>query len=101
MTELQARFAEPVFAIELEPGQAAAGGDLITVLERSTLVEGIGRNGPVLRVAVNDASRAGPEILRILASSGLHIARFERLRPSLEDVFLRLVPSQRQPGGNG
>ena len=94
MTELQARFAEPVFAIELEPGQAAAGSDLATVLEHSTLVDGIGRDGAVLRVAVNDASRAGPEILRILASSGVHIARFERLRPSLEDVFLRLVPSQ-------
>jgi ABC-2 type transport system ATP-binding protein len=101
MTELQARFAEPVFAIELEPGQAAAGADLVTVLEQSTLVEGIGRNGPVLRVAVNDASQAGPEILRILASSGVHIARFERLRPSLEDVFLRLVPSQQPHGGNG
>jgi ABC-type uncharacterized transport system ATPase subunit len=90
-----------VFAIELESGQAAAGADLVTVLEQSTLVEGIGRNGPVLRVAVNDASRAGPEILRILASSGVHIARFERLRPSLEDVFLRLVPSQQAHGVKG
>jgi ABC-type uncharacterized transport system ATPase subunit len=50
---------------------------------------------------VNDAAQAGPEILRILATSGVHIARFERLRPSLEDVFLRLVPSQRPTGGNG
>jgi hypothetical protein len=90
-----------VFAIELESGQGAAGADLVTVLEQSTLVEGIGRNGPVLRVAVKDASRAGPEILRILASSGVHIARFERLRPSLEDVFLRLVPSQQPNGRNG
>jgi ABC-2 type transport system ATP-binding protein len=101
MAELQARFAEPVFAIEFEPGQAAAGADLVTVLEHSTLVEGIGRDGPVLRVAVKDAARAGPEILRILASSGVHIARFERLRPSLEDVFLRLVPSQRAHGVEG
>ena len=100
MAELQARFAEPVFAIELEPGQAAAGAVLVTLLEQSALVGGIGRDGPVLRVAVNDASRAGPEILRILASSGVHIARFERLRPSLEDVFLRLVPSQRPGGAN-
>jgi ABC-2 type transport system ATP-binding protein len=101
MTDLQTRFTEPVFVIELEPGQAAAGADLVTVLEQSTLVEGIGRNGPVLRVAVNDALRAGPEILRILASSGVHIARFERLQPSLEDVFLRLVPSHEAHGVNG
>jgi hypothetical protein len=35
--------------------------------------------------------------MRILAASGVHVARFERIRPSLEDVFLRLVPSQRPP----
>jgi ABC-2 type transport system ATP-binding protein len=101
MAELQARFAEPVFAIEFEPGQAAAEADLVAVLRRSAMVGGIGRDGPVLRVVVNDAAQAGPEILRILATSGVHIARFERLRPSLEDVFLRLVPSQRPTGGNG
>jgi len=94
MEELQARFAEPVFAIELEPGHPTAQADLVTALDQSALVDGIRRDGPVLRVAVNDASRAGPEILRILATSGVHVARFERLRPSLEDVFLRLVPSQ-------
>jgi ABC-2 type transport system ATP-binding protein len=101
MAELQARFAEPVFSIELEPGQSAAEADLVTILERSSLVDGIGRDGPALRVAVNDASLAGPEIMRILATSGVHVARLERLRPSLEDVFLRLVPSQRPDGPRG
>jgi ABC-2 type transport system ATP-binding protein len=100
MTELQARFAEPVFAIELEPGQPTAQTDLLATLDHSALVEGVGRDGSVLRVAVSDASRAGPEILRILATSGVHVARFERLRPSLEDVFLRLVPSQQSPGAH-
>jgi ABC-2 type transport system ATP-binding protein len=97
MTELQTRFAEPVFAIEFEPGQAAAESQLVTALEQMPLVGGVGRDGSVLRVAVNDAAQAGPEILRILATSGVHVARFERLRPSLEDVFLQLVPRQRPP----
>jgi ABC-2 type transport system ATP-binding protein len=101
IAELQARFAEPVFAIEFEPGQGAAEKNLITLLEQSALVGGIRRDGPVFRVAVNDAARAGPEILRILATSGVHVARFERLRPSLEDIFLRLVPSQRPRGAHG
>jgi ABC-2 type transport system ATP-binding protein len=95
ITELQARFVEPVFAIESEPGQAAAVAHLVTALEQIPLVGGVGHDGSVLRVAVNDAGRAGPEILRVLATSGVHVARFERLRPSLEDVFLRLVPAQR------
>jgi ABC-2 type transport system ATP-binding protein len=100
MAELQARFAEPVFAIELEPGQPTAQTDLLAALDQSALVEGVGRDGPVLRVAVSDASRAGPEILRILAASEVHVARFERLRPSLEDVFLRLVSSQQSRGAH-
>jgi ABC-2 type transport system ATP-binding protein len=101
MADLQARFAEPLFAIELEPGQAAAEADLIALLKQSSLISGIGRDGATLRVGVNDASRAGPEILRILATTGVSVARFERLRPSLEDVFLRLVPSHRAPEGPG
>jgi ABC-type uncharacterized transport system ATPase subunit len=43
-------------------------------------------------VAADDPTSAGPEILRVLAASGAQVARFERLRPSLEDIFLRLVP---------
>ena len=101
MADLQARFAEPLFAIELEPGQAAAEADLIALLKQSSLISGIGRDGATLRVGVNDASRSGPEILRILATTGVSVARFERLRPSLEDVFLRLVPSHRAPEGPG
>jgi ABC-2 type transport system ATP-binding protein len=93
--ELQARFMEPVFAIEFEPGQAAAEAHLVAALEQIPLVGGVRRAGSVLRVAVKDAGRAGPEILRVLATSEVHVARFERLRPSLEDVFLRLVPAQR------
>ncbi len=99
MVELQGRFAEPVFAIELEPGQAGAA-DLVRTLGQSALVSGIGRDGPLLRVTVTDASRAGPEVMRILATSGVHVARFERLRPSLEDIFLLLVPSERHPGAH-
>jgi ABC-2 type transport system ATP-binding protein len=95
MNELQTKFSEPVFAIELEPGPAGAEAHLVSSLEKIPLVGGVGRDGSVLRVAVNDAGLAGPEILRVLATSGVHVTRFERLRPSLEDVFLRLVPSQR------
>jgi ABC-2 type transport system ATP-binding protein len=92
--ELQARFAEPVFTIELEPGQ---GDDtrLVADLQELTLVAAIGRDGPALRVTVTDASHAGPELMRILATSGVNVARFERVRPTLEDMFLRLIPDSR------
>jgi ABC-2 type transport system ATP-binding protein len=89
--ELQARFAEPVFTIELEPGQ---GDDkLVGALQELTLVAAVGRDGPVMRVTVTDATHAGPELMRVLATSGVNVARFERVRPTLEDMFLRLVPN--------
>jgi ABC-2 type transport system ATP-binding protein len=90
--QLQARFAEPVFTIELEPGQ---GDDkkLVAGLQELTLVTAVGREGPVMRVTVTDATHAGPELLRVLATSGVNVARFERVRPTLEDMFLRLIPN--------
>ena len=90
--DLQARFAEPVFTIELEPGQGD-GKQLVAALHELTLVTAVGQDGPVLRVTVTDAAHAGPELLRVLATSGVNVARFERVRPTLEDMFLRLIPN--------
>ena len=59
-----------MFAIELEPGQAAAGADLVTVLGQSALVGGIGRDGAVLRVAVNDATPSAAVSLRAPVTVG-------------------------------
>ena len=40
---------------------------------------------------VADPKVAGPAILPLVVSSGVSLVRFARARPSLEDVFLRLV----------
>jgi ABC-2 type transport system ATP-binding protein len=90
--ELQSRFAEPVFTIELEPGQGEADG-LVAALKQVNIVTAVTRELPVLRVTVADASQAGPELMRVLATSGVNVARFERVRPTLEDMFLRLIPN--------
>jgi ABC-2 type transport system ATP-binding protein len=95
VADLQSRFAQPVLVIELEPGHGGAEAGLIEALERVPLVGGVSRDGGEIRVAADDPTRATPEVLRVLASSGAAVARFERLRPSLEDIFLRLVPGPR------
>jgi ABC-2 type transport system ATP-binding protein len=95
VADLQARFAQPVLVVELEPGQGRAEAGLIEALERVPLVGGVSRHGGEIRVAADDPTRATPEVLRVLASSGAAVARFERLRPSLEDIFLRVVPGAR------
>jgi len=97
--ELQARYARPVFVIELEPGQGVREGELIAALEASGAVGGVAREGAEIRVVTDDPAAAGPEILRIVAASGASVARFERLRPSLEDIFLRVVSANRAGAG--
>jgi ABC-2 type transport system ATP-binding protein len=101
VAELQARFAQPIFVIELEPGHDADRAPLVAALEAVPLVGAVGLDGAEIRVATDDPMRAGPEVLRVLAAREVQVARFERLRPSLEDIFLRLVPGPRdaEPAG--
>jgi ABC-2 type transport system ATP-binding protein len=101
VADLQGRFAQPVFVVELEPGQGGDETGLVAALERAPLVAGVTRTGAEIRVVADDPVRAGPEILRHLAASGAQVARFERLRPSLEDIFLRLVPDAPAVGEGG
>jgi hypothetical protein len=44
-----------------------------------------------LTVSVTDAAVASGELLGVVVAEGVRLAAFERARPSLEDVFLRLV----------
>jgi hypothetical protein len=48
-------------------------------------------------VFVKDPSVAGPAILPLVVSSGVSLVRYERARPSLEDVFLHLVAENSLP----
>ena len=40
---------------------------------------------------MRDTERASGDLLPIVTATGAHIARVERVRPTLEDVFLELV----------
>jgi hypothetical protein len=42
-------------------------------------------------VSVSDGGLASSGLLSIVVDVGVRLAAFERVRPSLEDVFLRLV----------
>jgi hypothetical protein len=44
-----------------------------------------------LTVSVTDEATASAGLLPLVVNAGLRLAAFERARPSLEDVFLRLV----------
>ena len=42
-------------------------------------------------MSVSDAGLAAAGLLPIVVEAGVRLAAYERVRPSLEDVFLRLV----------
>lgn len=89
--ELLGQFAPPVYVIEADPG---SGPELDAVVARLThepwVAEAV-RTGLSVRVSVTDEARAGRELLQAVVGSGLSVVAFRRERPSLEDVFLRLV----------
>jgi ABC-2 type transport system ATP-binding protein len=88
---LLARFALPLYRIDPEPGQEAALAELAATLRTTTWVDGVTERDGRLTVSVTDEATASAGLLPLVVNAGLRLAAFERARPSLEDVFLRLV----------
>ncbi|MFN2243836.1 MAG: ATP-binding cassette domain-containing protein [Anaerolineae bacterium] len=89
--ELLSRYAIPAFEIEVQNGLAdqlvAWANSLIT---RAWVVS-VSLDRAVARVTVSDVETARRELMASAVAEGLPLNRFEMVRPSLEDVFLRLV----------
>ena len=101
MEEILDRYGNPVLEIDFEParGGGKGGAAMDSLLERLRALSGVewaAREGPRVRVGISASEgETGNRVLREAMESGLTILRFEALRPSLEDVFLRLT------GGEG
>ena len=50
--------------------------------------------GNALHLVVNDAEAAVPKLQKYLADHGIDVARIEKIRPSLEDVFVSLTTAR-------
>jgi ABC-2 type transport system ATP-binding protein len=91
VTELQERYAQPIFTIEPEPGQDAKLAPLVNALREATWAGDVVQEHGVIRVLARDTTLAKSEILGLLTAHAIEVQRFERGRPSLEDIFLRLT----------
>jgi ABC-2 type transport system ATP-binding protein len=89
--ELLDRYAQPVYELEPEPQQAGAIDRLAAAMQGQPWAQEVRVLPDMVRVFVNDPKVAGPAILPLVVSSRVNLVRYERARPSLEDVFLRLV----------
>jgi ABC-2 type transport system ATP-binding protein len=97
LTDLLARHARPVYRLIADAGQDPAVAELVTRLTAARWTTAVtSEAGGVLRVAVGDPDAAARELLPLVVAAGVRLGTFERVRPSLEDVFLELV-GPRQP----
>jgi ABC-2 type transport system ATP-binding protein len=95
--ELLDRYAQPIYELEPEPQQVGAIERLAGAMRGQPWAREVRTTPDTVRIFVNDPRIAGPAILPLVVSSGVNLARFERARPSLEDVFLRLVAESGPP----
>jgi ABC-2 type transport system ATP-binding protein len=89
LPDLLARYSADRFRLEPAPGQDDAVTRLADELERAPWCSVVERGGDALVVGV--AEDAVDRLLPTVVGAGVRLERFERVRPTLEDVFLQLV----------
>jgi ABC-2 type transport system ATP-binding protein len=89
--ELIERYAVPAFEVETENGFSEQLKAWAETLHKASWVESVLVDGRTARVVVNDVETAKRELLATAVQSGLILTRYEMVKPSLEDVFMKLV----------
>ncbi len=92
--DLLSRYAEPVFEVETANGADIPLYRWTRALDARPWIESTTVQGQRARIVVSDVQAAQRELLASAVQAGLVIARYEMVRPSLEDVFLRLVRAE-------
>jgi ABC-2 type transport system ATP-binding protein len=85
------RYALPGFELEVEPGCEAGLAEWAQTLKAQPWVTDVRLSERQARITVSDVPAARHGLLPSAVAAGLVLTRYAVLRPSLEDVFLRLV----------
>jgi ABC-2 type transport system ATP-binding protein len=88
-------YAGPVYRLDPEPGQSAAVAALVGRLDSADWVTSVVLDGGIVSVSLRDPASGSRTLLAEVVAAGMALAGFERQRPTLEDVFLRLVGRDR------
>jgi ABC-2 type transport system ATP-binding protein len=91
LPDLLGRYALPLYRLEPEAGQDDAVTSLIARLDAAPWSDRVERDRVLITVGVTDEAAASRELLPLIAGAGVRLRAFERVRPNLEDVFIRLV----------
>ena len=88
--ELLAQYAANVLALELDRDSLPALDRFVADLQAQPWVDGVTSRDNLLRVAVHDPAAGKQALWPLVARHGLALNRYEWVRPSLEEVFMRL-----------
>jgi ABC-2 type transport system ATP-binding protein len=92
LDRLLADHVRPVYRLAPDPGQEPAVAELARRLRATPwITEVSAAPGGELRVVVSDPAVAAASLLPAIVAAGVRLSDFERVRPTLEDVFLELV----------
>ena len=89
--ELREKYASPVFEVEFDKGSGERISGWADDLRNLSWVDRVESEGDGVKVFAGDVAMAKRELPRLVAASDLALVRYELARPSLEDVFVRLV----------
>ncbi|HET7091281.1 MAG TPA: ABC transporter ATP-binding protein [Anaerolineae bacterium] len=90
-SDLLTRYAVPAFEVECDPGSEERVSQWAAALRETKWISAVTTDGSSARVVVTDVEIAKRELVASAVQAGLVLTRYEMVKPSLEDVFLRLV----------
>jgi ABC-2 type transport system ATP-binding protein len=91
LADLLAAHARPIFRLVPTPGQEQLTTILVDRLRAEPWTTDVIVSGVSVRVMVSDPEAAGSGVMALAVATGVVLDLFERVRPTLEDVFLELV----------
>ena len=89
--DLLDRYAQPVYELQPEAHVPDALARLSQALSQQPWVAQVTSTPDSVRVFVTDPKQAAASMIQVVAATNVALVRFERMRPTLEDVFVRLV----------
>lgn len=88
--ELRDRYPLNTAILELDAASPPWPEVLIASLQAETWITGVTQDKAVLRVVVNDVARGKQALLPLALQQGIVLTRYEWVRPSLEEIFLKV-----------
>lgn len=88
--ELRERYPLNTAILELDAASPPWPETLIAGLQAQSWITGVTQDEAILRVVVNDVAHGKRALLPLVLQPGLTLTRYEWVRPTLEEIFLKV-----------